>query len=119
MTAIRKTPFLQMLYNSSIPYPAPSNLNYFWNFGILAMVFLAVQIITGLFLAMHYVPSIELAFLSVEHIMRDVHYGWLFRYMHANGASFFFIVVYAHMFRGIYYASYSIYSSRYLLWAVG
>jgi len=83
------------------------------------MFFLAVQIITGLFLAMHYVPAIDLAFSSVEHIMRDVHYGWLFRYLHSNGASFFFIVVYAHMFRSLYYSSFSIYSSRYYLWAVG
>jgi len=83
------------------------------------MFFLAVQVTTGMFLAMHYIPSIELAFASVEHIMRDVHYGWLFRYLHANGASFFFIVIYAHMFRGLYYSSFSIYSSRYYLWAIG
>lgn len=119
MSTLKKVPFAMGLFKSSIPYPAPSNLNYFWNFGILAMFFLAIQIVTGLFLAMHYLPSIDLAFLSVEHIMRDVHYGWLFRYLHANGASFFFIVVYLHMFRGIYYASYSIYSSRYFLWAIG
>jgi quinol-cytochrome oxidoreductase complex cytochrome b subunit len=78
MQFLKKVPFAQGIYLSSIPYPAPSNLNYFWNFGLLAMFFLAVQIITGLFLAMHYVPAIDLAFTSVEHIMRDVHYGWLF-----------------------------------------
>jgi quinol-cytochrome oxidoreductase complex cytochrome b subunit len=119
MSFIKKIPFAQALYTSSIPYPAPSNINYFWNFGLLALFFLAVQIFTGMFLAMHYVPSTELAFASVEHIMRDVHYGWLFRYLHANGASFFFIVVYAHIFRGLYYSSFSIYGSRYYLWAIG
>ncbi len=89
-----------------IIYPAPSNISYLWNFGSLALVCLIVQIITAIFLAMHYVANIELAFLSVEHIMRDVNYGWLIRYIHANGASMFFIVVYCHIFRGLYYGSY-------------
>jgi ubiquinol-cytochrome c reductase cytochrome b subunit len=119
MSFLRKWPFLYQGYRSSISYPAPSNLTYSWNFGLLGLFFLGVQIITGLFLSMHYLPSLEYAFFSVEHIMRDIHFGWLFRYLHANGASFFFIVIYLHIFRGIYYASYSIHSSRYWLWAVG
>ena len=78
---------------------------------------LVVQIITGIFLAMHYTPQVDLAFKSVEHIMRDVNYGWLLRYVHANGASMFFIVVYIHIFRGIYYGSYK--APRELLWMLG
>jgi len=88
-----------------------------WNFGIYAMVCLAVQMLTGLFLAMHYVPEQTLAFISVEHIMRDVNVGWLLRYIHANGASMFFIVVYMHTFRGLYYTSYAY--PRQMLWGVG
>lgn len=87
-------------------YPTPATITYFWNFGSLAALFLAIQIITGIFLAMYYVPHIDLAFASVEHVMRDVNYGWLLRYLHANGAAMFFIVVYLHMFRGLYYGSY-------------
>jgi ubiquinol-cytochrome c reductase cytochrome b/c1 subunit len=98
-------------------YPVPSNITYFWNFGLLAGVCLVVQILTGITLAMHYNPSVTDAFLSVEHIMRDVNYGWLLRYVHANGASMFFIVVYIHMFRGLYYASY-LYPRQYL-WTSG
>lgn len=98
-------------------YPTPSNLNYFWNFGSLAGICLGIQIISGIFLAMHYTPHIDLAFNSVEHIMRDVNYGWLIRYMHANGASMFFIVVYIHIFRGLYYGSYA--APRELVWIVG
>ena len=89
-----------------INYPTPGNLNYFWSFGSLAGLTLVLQILTGVFLAMHYTPHIDLAFSSVEHIMRDVNNGWLIRYLHANGASFFFIVVYSHIFRGIYFSSY-------------
>lgn len=98
-------------------HPSPSNLTYFWNFGSYALACLAIQILTGIFLAMHYTPEHTLAFLSVEHIMRDVNYGWLLRYIHANGASMFFIVVYIHIFRGIYYGSYSY--PRFNLWVVG
>jgi quinol-cytochrome oxidoreductase complex cytochrome b subunit len=87
-------------------YPAPSSLGYFWNYGSLAGLYLVVQIISGLFLVMFYTPSTEGAFASIEHIMRDINYGWLLRYIHANGASFFFFVIYLHMFRGIYYGSY-------------
>jgi quinol-cytochrome oxidoreductase complex cytochrome b subunit len=119
MQFFKKIPLGAETFKSSISYATPSNLTYFWNFGLLALFFFAIQIISGLFLAMHYIPSIDMAFHSVEHIMRDVAFGWLFRYLHANGASFFFIVVYLHMFRGLYYASYSIHGSRYLLWAIG
>jgi len=89
-----------------INYPSPINLSYLWSFGSAAGFCLVIQIITGIFLAMHYTPHIDLTFNSVEHIMRDVNNGWLIRYLHANGASMFFIVVYCHMFRGIYYGSY-------------
>jgi len=100
-----------------ISYPTPINLNYLWSFGSTAGLCLVIQIITGIFLAMHYTPHIDLAFSSVEHIMRDVNNGWLIRYLHANGASMFFIVVYCHIFRGLYYGSY-IYP-REKLWASG
>lgn len=97
---------LSLLNNHLIDYPTPTNLNYFWGFGSLAGICLGIQIVTGVLLAMHYTPHISLAFYSVEHIMRDVNYGWLIRYVHANGASMFFLVVYIHMFRGLYYGSY-------------
>jgi len=100
-----------------IDYPTPVNLNYMWSFGSTAGLCLVIQIITGIFLAMHYTPHIDLAFSSVEHIMSDVNNGWLIRYLHANGASMFFIVVYSHIFRGLYYGSYM--SPRENLWASG
>lgn len=100
-----------------IDYPTPINLNYMWSFGSAAGICLGIQIITGIFLAMHYTPHIDLAFNSVEHIMRDVNNGWLLRYLHANGASMFFIVVYCHIFRGLYYGSYM--EPRGLLWCSG
>ena len=103
---LRHGSFTSILYNHLISYPTPANLNYFWGFGSLAGICLAVQIITGICLAMHYTPHISLAFNSVEHIMRDVNYGWLLRYIHANGASVFFIVVYIHIARGFYFKSY-------------
>ena len=89
-----------------IRYPSPQNIGYFWNFGSLSGLFLVIQIVTGLFLTMFYVPNIDYAFISVDNIMRNISYGWLIRYLHANGASFFFFFVYIHMFRGIYYNSY-------------
>jgi hypothetical protein len=98
-------------------YQAPKNLNYAWNFGSLAGIALVLQIITGILLAMHYTPHIMMAFNSVESIMRDVNYGWLLRYMHAVGASMFFMVVYAHIARGLYYGSYK--EPRELLWFFG
>jgi ubiquinol-cytochrome c reductase cytochrome b subunit len=93
------------------------SITYFWSFGSLAGLCLVLQILTGIFLAMHYTPHVELAFNSVEHIMRDVNNGWLIRYMHSNGASIFFIVVYSHIFRGLYYGSYT--NPRQLLWCSG
>src|ERR1700744_3106755 len=98
-------------------YPAPKNLNYFWNFGSLAGFMLVTMIATGIFLAMNYTPNVNLAFDSVERIMRDVNYGWVIRYMHMNGASFFFIAVYIHIFRGLYYGSYK--APRGVLWWIG
>lgn len=98
-------------------YRTPKNLSYLWNFGSLAGFMLVIQIITGIFLAMQYDPNVQNAFNSVERIMRDVDYGWLIRYSHANGASFFFIVIYLHIFRGLYYGSYKY--PRELLWFIG
>jgi quinol-cytochrome oxidoreductase complex cytochrome b subunit len=106
MRWVKTNSIANLLYHFVIYYPAPSNITYIWNFGFLAGMCLVIQLITGIALAMHYVPNILLAFDSVEHIMRDVNYGWLLRYLHANGASMFFIVVYVHIFRGIYYGSY-------------
>jgi quinol-cytochrome oxidoreductase complex cytochrome b subunit len=112
-----KKSLFAVVNNHLIDYPTPINLNYFYGFGSLAGVMLVIQILTGIFLAMHYTPHIDLAFNSVEHIMRDVNHGWLIRYTHANGASFFFIVVYVHIFRGLYYGSYI--TPREYLWCSG
>jgi quinol-cytochrome oxidoreductase complex cytochrome b subunit len=112
-----KNSLLSVVNNHIIDYPTPININYYYGFGSLSGLMLTIQILTGIFLAMHYTPHIDLAFNSVEHIMRDVNYGWLIRYIHANGASFFFIVVYIHMFRGLYYGSYI--TPRELLWCSG
>jgi len=112
-----RLPIFSTLKHTLVDYPTPRNLNYWWNFGSLAGIFLLIQIITGIVLAMHYNPSVEGAFASIEHIMRDVNYGWLIRYVHMNGASFFFIVVYIHIFRGLYYGSYK--SPREVLWWLG
>ena len=101
-----KKSILSLISNHIIDYPTPINLNYFYGFGSLAGIMLLIQILTGIFLAMHYAPHIDFAFNSIEHIMRDVNYGYLIRYIHANGASFFFLVVYIHIFRGLYYGSY-------------
>lgn len=102
-----KNPFLKIITNHIIYYPTPANINYGWSFGSLAGLFFALQIITGIFLAMHYTPNIELAFWSLEHIMRDVNNGWLLRYMHANGASMIFIMLYIHIAKALYYRSYT------------
>jgi quinol-cytochrome oxidoreductase complex cytochrome b subunit len=112
-----KDPILSFVDAHIIDYPTPANLNYMWSFGSSAGICLVIQIITGIFLAMHYTPHIDMAFNSVEHIMRDVQGGWLIRYLHANGASMFFIVVYCHIFRGLYYGSYM--HPRGKLWASG
>lgn len=98
-------------------FPTPRNFNYFWNFGAIAMVMLVTMIITGILLAMNYTPHVDMAFESVERIMRDVNSGWLIRYIHMNGASFFFIAVYIHIFRGMYYGSYK--QPREILWILG
>ena len=105
--SLLKQPIYSTLNQHLIDYPTPSNLSYWWGFGSLAGICLVIQIVTGVFLAMHYTPHVDLAFNSVEHIMRDVEGGWLLRYMHANGASMFLIVVHLHIFRGLYHASYS------------
>nr|NP_038169.1 apocytochrome b [Synura synuroidea]AAF36935.1 apocytochrome b [Synura synuroidea] len=112
-----KNNILAFVDSHIINYPTPVNLNYFWSFGSLAGIFLVIQILTGIFLAMHYTPHTAYAFDSVEHIMRHVKNGWLIRYMHSNGASFFFILVYFHIFRGLYYGSYM--KPRGLLWCSG
>ncbi|MEH3040134.1 MAG: cytochrome b/b6 [Sphingomonas paucimobilis] len=113
-----KLPLPRLVYNAvGAGYPVPRNLNYFWNFGVLAGAALAVQIITGIVLAMHYAANGAVAFDSVERIMRDVPSGWFIRYAHANGASMFFIVVYTHIARGIYYGSYK--APREMVWLLG
>ncbi len=112
-----RLPVISFLKHSAVDYPTPKNLNYWWNFGSLAGFFLLVQIITGVILSMHYTAHVDHAFDSIEHIMRNVNHGWLIRYIHMNGASFFFIVVYIHIFRGLYYGSYK--APRELLWWLG
>nr|ASW26911.1 cytochrome b [Gallerucida bifasciata] len=113
---IRKTnPLLKIINNSIIIFPTPSNISIMWNFGSLLGICLMIQIFTGLFLAMHYCPNTELAFNSVSHICRDVNYGWLLRNLHANGASFFFICMYIHIGRGMYYSSYYMFET----WMIG
>src|ERR1700729_1199105 len=112
-----RLPIFTMMQKEYMVFPTPKNFNYFWNFGALAMVTLVVMILTGIFLAMSYQPNTGLAFDSVQHIMRDVNYGWLIRYLHQNGASMFFIVTYIHIFRGMYYGSYKY--PRELLWMLG
>lgn len=114
---ILKKPLISVVNNHLINYPTPINIHYAWNFGWLASVCLIIQILTGILLAMHYTPHVDLAFASLEHIMRDVNYGWLLRYVHANGASMFFIIVYIHMFRGLYFGSYT--KPRHLVWIIG
>ncbi|MET0314506.1 MAG: cytochrome b N-terminal domain-containing protein, partial [Hansschlegelia sp.] len=112
-----RLPIGGLIHSSAIAYPVPRNLNYFWTFGGILALMLVSQILTGVVLAMHYDPSSTDAFVSVEKIMRDVNYGWLLRYMHANGASMFFIAVYIHMARGMYYGSYK--APREVLWILG
>jgi len=112
-----RLPIVRLAYDSAIDYPTPKNLNYWWTFGGILAFCLVTQILTGVVLAMHYVPNADLAFNSVEHIMRDVNYGWLIRYIHANGASMFFLAVYIHIARGLYYGSYK--APREVLWLLG
>src|SRR5476651_121422 len=112
-----RLPMFSYMHHELNDYPTPRNLNYMWSFGSLAGFMLVAMIVTGIVLAMHYTPEATMAFNSVEHIMRDVNYGWLIRYLHMNGASMFFIVVYLHIFRGLYYGSYK--APRELLWLLG
>ena len=112
-----RLPVFTYLHHEANEYPTPKNLNYWWNFGSLAGVMLMVMILTGIFLAMQYTAHVDYAFNSVERIMRDVNYGWMLRYIHMNGASMFFIAVYIHIFRGLYFGSYK--APRELLWIIG
>jgi ubiquinol-cytochrome c reductase cytochrome b/c1 subunit len=113
----RRLPIASLVYSSFVVYPTPRNLNYWWTFGGILSFMLAAQIVTGVVLAMHYTPHVDYAFNSVETIMRDVNWGWLLRYSHANGASMFFLAAYIHMFRGMYYGSYK--EPREVLWILG
>ena len=112
-----RLPIFSFMNHELNEYPTPKSLSYWWNFGSLAGITLIIMIITGITLSMHYTAHVDHAFQSVERIMRDVNYGWLIRYIHMNGASFFFIVVYIHIFRGLYYGSYK--TPRELLWILG
>nr|YP_009343014.1 cytochrome b [Cambaroides dauricus]APS87228.1 cytochrome b [Cambaroides dauricus]WMI51886.1 cytochrome b [Cambaroides wladiwostokiensis] len=116
LISLRKShPLFKIVNNALIDMPIPSNISFLWNFGSLLGLCLVTQILTGLFLSMHYTPNIEMAFSSVIHICRDVNYGWMLRTLHANGASFFFICLYLHIGRGIYYSSYTYFHT----WMVG
>lgn len=117
MRNLKSNSLLSLANSYMVDSPQPSSLSYMWNFGSLLALCLGLQIVTGIFLAMHYTPNVDLAFTSVEHIMRDVNLGWAIRYAHANIASFFFIFVYAHIGRGLYYGSYR--SPRVLPWSIG
>jgi ubiquinol-cytochrome c reductase cytochrome b subunit len=113
----RRLPIIGLMHESFVAYPVPKNLNYLWTFGAILSFMLIAQIVTGVVLTMHYTPETTLAFDSVEHIMRDVNWGWALRYAHANGASMFFLAVYIHIFRGMYYGSYK--EPREVLWILG
>ena len=112
-----RLPLVRFAHDTMLTFPTPRNLNFWYAFGAILTFCLGVQIVTGIVLAMHYVPNADMAFDSVENIMRDVNYGWLLRYMHSNGASMFFLAVYVHMFRGLYYGSYK--APREVLWILG
>ena len=113
----KRLPIGQLIYSEFVAYPTPKNLNYWWTFGAILSLMLGAQLITGIVLAMHYTPHVDLAFKSIETIMRDVNYGWLLRYLHANGASMFFFAVYIHMFRALYYGSHK--DPYELVWILG
>jgi ubiquinol-cytochrome c reductase cytochrome b subunit len=117
MRLLKQNSLLGLVNSYVVDSPQPANLSYAWNGGSLLATCLGIQIVTGIILAMHYTPNVDLAFVSVEHIMRDVNYGWMIRYIHANVASFFFIFVYLHIGRGLYYGSYK--SPRVLPWSIG
>jgi quinol-cytochrome oxidoreductase complex cytochrome b subunit len=112
-----RLPVLRLMHDTVITFPTPRNLNIWYTFGAILTFCLGVQLVTGITLAMHYTPHTEMAFNSVEHIMRDVNYGWLLRYVHTNGGSMFFLAVYIHMFRGLYYGSYK--EPREMIWILG
>jgi ubiquinol-cytochrome c reductase cytochrome b/c1 subunit len=112
-----RLPVMRMMHGQFVDFPTPRNLNYLWTFGGILTAILGIQILTGVVLAMHYVPSASQAFDSIEHIRRDVNYGWLIRNLHAVGASMFFLAVYIHLFRGLYYGSYK--APREVLWIIG
>ena len=112
-----RLPIMELVQGQALDFPTPRNLNYWWTFGAILAVMLMAQLITGIVLAMHYTAHVDMAFDSVEHVMRDVNYGWLLRYLHSNGASMFFIAVYVHIFRGMYYGSYK--APREVLWMIG
>lgn len=117
MRILKKNDLLSLVNGLIIDLPSPSNLNFLWNFGSLLGLTLISQLLTGIFLVMHYTPNIDLAFLSIEHIVRDVNNGWILRYLHANGAGWFFILVYIHIAKGLYYGSYTF--PRTQLWVSG
>jgi ubiquinol-cytochrome c reductase cytochrome b subunit len=117
MRVLKSNTVLNWLYNEAVSYPTPASLSFFWSFGIMGLICLISQIISGIFLAMHYIPSAEFAFTSVEHIMWDVRGGWMLRYLHANGASMFFLVIYLHICRGLYYNSFA--GKREFVWYTG
>ena len=112
-----RLPVFSFIHHQLVDYPTPRNLSYWWNFGSLSGIVLVIMVVTGIVLAMSYTPHVDHAFDSVERIMRDVNYGWLIRYVHMNGASAFFVCVYIHLFRGLYYGSYN--APRVILWIVG
>nr|APX39821.1 cytochrome b [Psylliodes fusiformis] len=111
----KKNPLIKILNNSLITLPTPANISTMWNFGSLLGLCLMIQIVSGIFLAMHYCPNVDMAFNSIAHICRDVNYGWFMRTLHANGASFFFICIYIHIGRGVYYSSYNMIET----WMIG
>ena len=113
----RRMPILSFMHDSFVAFPTPKNLNYLWTFGAILSFMLVAQIVTGVVLAMHYTAETTLAFDSVEHIMRNVNWGMILRYAHANGASLFFLAAYIHILRGMYYGSYK--EPRELLWILG
>jgi ubiquinol-cytochrome c reductase cytochrome b subunit len=117
MRILKTHPILSIVNGMLVDLPAPVNISYLWGFGSLLGICLVSQLASGIFLAMHYAADISLAFASVEHIMRDVNYGWFLRYMHANGASMFFICVFMHIGRGLYHGSYT--HPRTMVWGVG
>ena len=113
-----RLPLPRFVYNAvGAGYPVPRNIKYWWNFGFLALICLGIQIVTGIVLAMHYASNAAIAFDSTEHIMRNVNWGWLMRYAHANGASAFFVVIYIHIFRGFFFSSYK--APREMIWLLG